>query len=80
MGAQICVERGLGGIVVITPVAIEVWMSSWWNDWGHVGSRHGSRAPVDCARSHPSHQWERVPWFGGPTARRLSRGLHMSLG
>jgi hypothetical protein len=30
--ARICVERGLGGIVAITPVAVEVWMSSWWND------------------------------------------------
>jgi hypothetical protein len=31
MGARICIERGLGDIVIVTPVAIEVWMSSWWN-------------------------------------------------
>jgi hypothetical protein len=54
-GAQICVERGLGGIVDVTPVAIEVWMLSWWNDQDHVGSGHGSRAPIDCARSRLSH-------------------------
>jgi hypothetical protein len=50
MGAPIYVERGLGGIVIVTPVAVEVWMSSWWNDQGHVESGRGSRAPVDCAR------------------------------
>jgi hypothetical protein len=38
MGAQNCVERGLGVMVVVTPVTVEVWMSSWWNDRGHVGS------------------------------------------
>jgi hypothetical protein len=76
MGARICVERGLGGIVV----AIEVWMLLWWNDQGHIGSGRDSRAPVDCARSRPSHRRERVPWFGGPVARRLARGFHMSLG
>jgi hypothetical protein len=26
--AWICIERGLGGTVVVTPVTIEVWMSS----------------------------------------------------
>jgi hypothetical protein len=31
MGARICVEREVGGIVAVTPVAVEVWMSSWWN-------------------------------------------------
>jgi hypothetical protein len=49
MGVRICIERGLGGIVVVTPIAVEVWMSSWWNDRGHVGLGRGSRAPVDCA-------------------------------
>jgi hypothetical protein len=34
MGA---LERGSGGIVVVTPVTVEVWMSWWWNDQGHVG-------------------------------------------
>jgi hypothetical protein len=24
MGTQICIERGLGGIVIVTPVAVEV--------------------------------------------------------
>jgi hypothetical protein len=79
MGARICVERGLGGIVVVTPIAVEVWMSSWWNDRGHVGPGHGSRAPVDCARSRPSRRQERVPRFGGPVAPCLARGFHVSL-
>jgi hypothetical protein len=71
MGARICVERGLGGIVVITPIAVEVWVSWWWNDWGHVGSEHGFRAPIDRARSRPSHRRERVPRLGAPVAPRL---------
>jgi hypothetical protein len=66
MGTWICVERGLGGIVIITPVAVEVWISLWWNDWGHVGSGHGFRAPVVYARSRPSHRCERVPRLGRP--------------
>jgi hypothetical protein len=66
MGVRICVERELSGIVVVTPIAVEVWMSSWWNDRGHVGSGRGSRAPVDGARSRPSHRLERVPRLGGP--------------
>jgi hypothetical protein len=41
-------------------IAVKVSMSSWWNDWAHVGSGRGSRAPVDYARSHPSHRRERV--------------------
>jgi hypothetical protein len=40
------------------PVAVEVWMSSWWNDRGHVVSGRGSCAPVDYARSRPSHRWK----------------------
>jgi hypothetical protein len=63
MGVQIFVERGLGGIVVVTPIAIEVWMSSWWTDRGHVGSGRGSHAPIDCARSCLSHRREWVPWL-----------------
>jgi hypothetical protein len=42
-------REGLGGIVVVAPVAIVVWMSSWWNDRGHVGSERGSHTPVHCA-------------------------------
>jgi hypothetical protein len=49
MDARICVERGLDGIVVVTPVAVEVWMSWWWIDRGHVGLGRGSHAAVDCA-------------------------------
>jgi hypothetical protein len=79
-GALICVERGLGGIVVVTPVAIEVWMSSWWNDRGHIGSGRGSYALVNCARSRPSHRQERVPRLGVPVAHRLARGFHVTLG
>jgi hypothetical protein len=56
MGARICVERGLGSIVVVTPVVVEVWVLSWWNDRGYVGLGRGSRAPVDCARSRLSHR------------------------
>jgi hypothetical protein len=55
-------------------------MSSWWNDRGHVGLGRGSRTPVDCARSHPSHRWERVLWLRAHVAHRLARGFHMSLG
>jgi hypothetical protein len=66
MGFQICVEKGLGGIMIVTPVAVEVWMLSWWNDRGHVESGHSSRAPIDYAQSRASHWWERVPRLGGP--------------
>jgi hypothetical protein len=48
------------------PVVVEVWMSSWWNDRGHIGLGRGFRASVDCAQSRPSHRWERVPQLGGP--------------
>jgi hypothetical protein len=68
----IFVVRGLGGMAAVIPVAVEVWMSSWENDWGHVKFGHHSRAPVDCARSCPSHRWERVPWLGAPMAPRLA--------
>jgi hypothetical protein len=80
MGAQICVERELGGTVVVIPVAIEVRMSSWRNDRGHVGSGRGSCAPVDCAWSCLSHRQEQVPRLGAPVAHRLARGFHVSLG
>jgi hypothetical protein len=79
MGARIYVERGLGGIVVVTPVAVEVWMSWWWNDRGHVGLGRGSCATVDCAWSRPSHRRERVPRLGALVAPRLARGFHVSL-
>jgi hypothetical protein len=79
MGARICVERGLGGIVLVTPVVVKVWMPSWWNEWGHVGSWRGSRALVDCVRPRLSHQREWVPWLGAPRAPRLAIGLHASL-
>jgi hypothetical protein len=59
-------REGLSGIVVVTPVVVEVWMPSWWNDRGHVGSGRGSRAPINCALSRPSHRWERVPRLGAP--------------
>jgi hypothetical protein len=55
-------------------------MSSWWNDRGQVESGCGSRAPVCCARSHPSHRREPVARLGVPVAHRLARGLHVSLG
>jgi hypothetical protein len=66
MDVRICVDRGLGGIVIITPIAVEVWMLSWWNDRGHVESGRGSRAPVDCVRSRPSHRREWASRLGGP--------------
>jgi hypothetical protein len=34
-------REGVGGILAVTPVAVEVWMSSW-NDRGHVRSERGS--------------------------------------
>jgi hypothetical protein len=55
-------REGVGGTGVVTPIAVEVWMSSWWNDRGHIGSEHGFRAPIHCARSRPSHRREWVPW------------------
>jgi hypothetical protein len=73
-GARICVERGVGGIVVVTPVAVEVWSSSSWNDRAQVGSERGCRVPIDCARSHPSHQRECVPWRGPPWLPVLLEG------
>jgi hypothetical protein len=77
MGARICIERGLGGIVVVTPIAVEVWMSSWWNDRGYIGSGHGSRAPVECARSRLSHRREQVLRLrapcGCPSCQRAPR-------
>jgi hypothetical protein len=66
--------------VVITLVAVEVWISSWWNDRGHVGLGHDSRATIDCSRSCRSHQGERVPRLGAPMAPCLARGFHVSLG
>jgi hypothetical protein len=73
MGAWIYVERGLGGIVVVTPITVEVWLSSWWNDRGHVGSGRGSRAPVDCA-------WSRAVVWRAPVAHRPARGFHTFFG
>jgi hypothetical protein len=49
-------------------------MSWWWNDRGHVRSGRGSRAPVDCARSHPSHWREWVVQLGPPWLPILSKG------
>jgi hypothetical protein len=68
---RICVERGLGGTVVVTPIAIEVWMSSWWNDWSHVIWYHGSHAPRTlCAVVHvPSAGMSVV--VGGPRGSQL---------
>jgi hypothetical protein len=63
---RICVERGLGGIVIVTPIVVEVWMLSWWNDRGHVELGRGSRALADYAWSRLSHRWERVPRLWGP--------------
>jgi hypothetical protein len=73
-GARIRVERGVGGIVAITPIAAEVWMSSWWNDRGHVGSERGSCAPIHHARSLPSYRREWVPWLGALWLPVLSEG------
>jgi hypothetical protein len=61
MDAWVCIERGLGGMVIIIPVAVEVWMTSWWNDRGHVESGRGSCAPIDYAWSCP------FPSVGGGT-------------
>jgi hypothetical protein len=55
-------------------------MSWWWNGRGHVGLGHGSRAPIDYARSRPSYRRERVLRLGAPVAPCLVCGFHVSLG
>jgi hypothetical protein len=77
--ARICVERGVGGIVAITPVVVEVWTSWWWNDRGHVWIR--ARFPCSCSLCTVMF----VPSAGmgaavrAPVAPRLAKGLHVSL-
>jgi hypothetical protein len=51
-------REGVGGIVAITPIYVEVWTLSRWNDYGHIGSERGSLAVVHCAWSCTSHRWE----------------------
>jgi hypothetical protein len=67
--------RGLGGAAAVTPVAVEVWMSSWENDRGHVESGRRSCAPVNGARSRPSCRWSghRVGPRGSPSCLRAPR-------
>jgi hypothetical protein len=60
--------------VIVTPVAVEVWMPLWWNDLGHVESGCGSRAPVDRARSRPSHRWSGCCGWGSPWLTVLPEG------
>jgi hypothetical protein len=36
--AWICIERELGSTVVVTPIVVEAWTSSWWDDRSHVES------------------------------------------
>jgi hypothetical protein len=73
-------REGVGDIVVVTPVAVEVWTSLWWNDWGHVWIKAG------FPRSYSLHTVMSVlsagmgAEVGGPMASRLTRGLHASLG
>jgi hypothetical protein len=81
-GAQICVERGLGGIVVVAPVVVEVWMPSWWNDRVMLGlgvvpvlllTMHGHVSPIGRSGCHGwgprgSPSCERAPHV--PRARR----------
>jgi hypothetical protein len=67
-------REGLGGIVAVTPIAVEVWTSSSWNDRGHVGSERGSHAPVHSAQSCSSHRREWVPWLGPPWLPALLEG------
>jgi hypothetical protein len=67
--AVIFVVRGLGGVV--TPVTVEVWMSSWENDRGHVKSGRGFGALVDCTWSHPSRRWSEHH-TGVPVAPRFA--------
>jgi hypothetical protein len=58
--------------VVITSIVVEVWISSWWNDRGHVRSGRDFRAPVDYARSHPSHRAGAGAVVRAPVAPRLA--------
>jgi hypothetical protein len=40
-------REGLGSIVVVTPIAVEAWTPSWWNDRGHVEfTMHGRVRPI----------------------------------
>jgi hypothetical protein len=77
--AQICIERGLGGTVTVTPITVEVWMSSWRNDRGHVWIR--ARFPCSYSlctvMSVPSAGMGTV--VRAPVAPRLARGLHVFL-
>jgi hypothetical protein len=77
--ARICVESGVCGIVAVTPIAIEVWTSWWWNDRGHVWIRAGF--PRSCSlrtvMSVPSAGMDAM--VGAPMASHLTIGLHASL-
>jgi hypothetical protein len=78
MCSDLCRE-GVGSIVAITPVTVEVWMSWWWNDRGHVWIR----ARFPCSYSLCTVM--SIPSAGmgttvrAPKAPRLARGLHASL-
>jgi hypothetical protein len=72
--------EGVGGTVAVPPVAIAVWSWWWWNDQGHVGSEHGYRAPVRCARSCPSHRRGWAPQGGPPWLSALLEGSACPLG
>jgi hypothetical protein len=57
--------------IVLTSVAVEVWMSSWKNDRGHVESGHRSYAPVDC-HDHVHHVNGVGTVLGAPVAPHLA--------
>jgi hypothetical protein len=73
--ARICVERGGRWHSCRYPRPVEVWTLSWWNDRCHVGSERGSRVPVHCAWSCPSHRREWALWWEPPWLPILSEGF-----
>jgi hypothetical protein len=60
--AQMCVERKLCSIVVVTPAAVEVWLSLWWNDRRQkyakgFGRSHAYLAGSGEAEIVPNRAW-----------------------
>jgi hypothetical protein len=69
--AGIFVARGLDDIAAVTPVVVEVWMSSWWNDRGHVESGDHSFASLTM-HGHVHHVDRVSIVVGAPVAPRLA--------
>jgi hypothetical protein len=72
-------REGVGGIAAVTPIDVEVWISWWWNDRGHIWIR--ARFSCSCSlctvMSVPSVRMGAA--VRTPVAPRLARGLHTFL-